>query len=381
MWFLLLCGIDVLQRNDFDALQGKKVGLITNHTGRTIAGEQTVDVIFKAKGVQLKAIFSPEHGLRGAVDESVDDTKDTVTGLPVYSLYNLKEKGEARYKPDKEQLKGLDVLVFDIQDVGARFYTYTGTMGYCMEAAAEMGIKFIVLDRPNPIGGLRVAGPVSEPGFKGLTAYFPMPTQHGMTAGELAQMYKGELKLKLDLQVIWCDTWTRNQYWDQTGLVWTNPSPNMRSVTQAMLYPGICYVEATNISVGRGTDTPFEVVGAPYIDGRELANELNAAQMPGVSFYPIEFTPKDSKFKGEKCKGVSIIVTDRSKLDAVQVGMRLAALLKEYKEWESDKLVRLVHNQKAVNTLFDKGYDAARSEWLPDLAKFMTMRKKYLHYK
>ncbi|MFW5697206.1 MAG: exo-beta-N-acetylmuramidase NamZ domain-containing protein, partial [Fimbriimonadaceae bacterium] len=254
----VLCGIDVLEENSFDTLSGRNVGLITNHTGRTIDGRYTADVLHEAENVNLVALFAPEHGIRGELDEeNIGDLTDPDTGLPIYSLYN--RASENRFRPSDEQLEGIDTLVFDIQDIGARFYTYVGTMGYAMEAAAENGLKFVVLDRPNPINGVDVEGPVADEDYLGLTAFQPMPTRHGMTAGELALMFKDDLNLDLDLEVVWCENWKRDMYWDETGLTWVNPSPNMRTFTQALLYPGIALVEGTPISVGRGTDTPFEL--------------------------------------------------------------------------------------------------------------------------
>jgi len=377
----VLCGIDVLERNKFDILQGQRIAIITNHTGTTADGRHLVDVLMATPGVKIVALFAPEHGIRGDVDVAVSDSKDAKTGLPIYSLYNLQEKGDARYKPKPEQLQGIDTIVFDIQDIGTRFYTYTSTMGYAMEAARDLKLRFVVLDRPNPIGGVSVEGPVAEPSFKGHTGFFPLPLRHGMTAGELARLYNGELDLGLDLTVVWAQGWRRSMWWDATGLVWTNPSPNMRSVNQATLYPGIGLIEATNISVGRGTDTPFEWIGAPYIDGRKLADAMNRKGLPGIRFYPVAFTPKESKFKGERCQGVNFIVTDREALTPVRVGCELAyELQQQCPEWQGTAVVNLMHHRAAAEAARTKGYEGVSALTSPDLKKFMSVRTRYLHY-
>jgi uncharacterized protein YbbC (DUF1343 family) len=261
----VLTGIDVLVRDNFRQLAGRKVGLITNHTGRSRDGQTTVKLLHKAEGVELAALFSPEHGFEG----KIGDARDQATGLKVFSLY-----GETR-KPTPAMLESIDTLVFDIQDIGTRFYTYVSTMGEAMQAAAEQKMRFVVLDRPNPIGGLAVAGPMLDPGKESFVGVHRLPGRHCMTIGELARLFKAELKLDLELEVIACEGWRRADAWDATGLTWVNPSPNMRSLTQAFLYPGIGLLETTNLSVGRGTDTPFEVIGAPWLDGQKLAAEMN----------------------------------------------------------------------------------------------------------
>src|SRR5262245_35759074 len=305
----VLTGIDVLERDNFKQLQGRRIGLITNHTGRDREGRSTIDVLATAKGLQLVALFSPEHGLRGLEDHPVADAKDEKTGLPVYSLYD-----KDRRRPTAEMLKGIDTLVFDIQDVGTRFYTYVTTCGYDAEEAAENKIKFVVLDRPNPINGYDIEGPVAEaeltaqPSYS-FTSYHSIPVRYGMTIGELAQLFNTERKINADLTVIKMEGWRRADYYDGTTLAWVNPSPNMRSLNAAVLYPGIGLLETTNISVGRGTDTPFEVIGAPWIDGRKLSEALNRAGLAGVRFVPVVFTPTSSKFAGEECGGVNIVVT------------------------------------------------------------------------
>src|SRR5205085_4736893 len=284
----VLNGIDVLERDGFKELQGLRVGLITNHTGRDRAGRQTIDVLREAPGVKLAALFSPEHGIRGQADEKVSDTVDEKTRLPIYSLY-----GETR-RPKAEQLKNLDALVYDIQDVGARFYTYISTLGYALEESAKARIPVFVLDRPNPINGVDVEGPVADADKLSFTAYHTIPVRHGMTVGELARLYNDDKKLGADVRVIQMENWRRAMWFDSTNLNWTNPSPNMRSLTEAALYPGIGLLETTNVSVGRGTDTPFEVIGAPWLDGQKLASYLNARRISGVRFIPVRFKPNTS---------------------------------------------------------------------------------------
>src|SRR5581483_4665277 len=280
------CGIDVLQRDSFAPLRGRSVGLITNHTGLNRKGMATADLLRAAPEVRLRALFGPEHGIRGALDTKISDSKDKATGLPVYSLY-----GE-RTRPTAAQLAGLDTLVFDIQDIGTRFYTYISTLGLCLEAAAEHSLRFVVLDRPNPLGGLDVEGPLADPDQLSFTAYHPIPIRHGLTVGEMARLFQAEKRIGADLHVVPVEGWRRADFWDATNLTWVNPSPNMRSLTGALLYPGIGLLETTNVSVGRGTDTPFEIIGAPWLDGRLLAAELNARDLPGVRFVPVRFTPK-----------------------------------------------------------------------------------------
>jgi uncharacterized protein YbbC (DUF1343 family)/CubicO group peptidase (beta-lactamase class C family) len=374
----VLTGIDVLKRDNFKQLAGRKIGLITNHTGRSRDGESTVGLLHDAKNLQLVTLFSPEHGFEGKLDISkIGDTKDAATGLKVYSLY-----GETR-KPTAAMLAEIDTLVFDIQDIGARFYTYISTMGEAMQACAEHGKRFVVLDRPNPIGGVAVAGPMLDAGKESFVGFHRLPVRHGMTIGELARLFQDELKLKLDLQVIPCEGWRREDAFDATGLTWINPSPNMRSLTQAFLYPGIGLLETTNLSVGRGTDTPFEVIGAPWLDGRKLAAELSTRGLPGVSFVPIEFAPASSKFAKEKCGGINILITDRNRFEPLRLGFEIATALRtQYPEkWDAKGYARLLGNDKTLQALL-AGKSAAE---LTEVARegvneFIRRRAKYLLY-
>lgn len=380
--FQTLNGIDVLKRDGFALLKGKRVGLITNHTGRDRDGNPTIDVLFKAPDVKLVALFSPEHGIRGALDqEKITNSTDEKTGLPVFSLY-----GETR-KPTAEMLKDIDVLVFDIQDIGARFYTYISTMGLALEEAAKNGKTFVVLDRVNPINGSNVEGPLADGDKLSFIAHHQIPVRHGMTVGELAQLFNKERNViwngGADLQIVRVENWRRSQYFDETGLAWINPSPNMRSLTEATLYPGVCLLEPTNVSVGRGTDTPFEQIGAPWIDGRKLAEALNSANLPGVRFVPVRFTPKASVHKDAECGGVNIIITDRSRFDSVLMGMEMAVQLKKLfgKDFAVDRFNRLLVSQKIYDA-FRSGSDARalRQMWESDLEGFKAIRQRYLLY-
>ena len=371
----VLNGADVLRQRIGILPKGAKVGLITNHTGHDRHRRSTLDYLQASKEVELTALFSPEHGLYGKLDAKFGDGTDAKFGLKIYSLY-----GKNR-KPVPDQLAGLDALVFDIQDIGCRFYTYISTMGLAMEAAAEAGVKFIVLDRVNPIGGATVAGPVRL-GPSQFIAYHDIPMQHGMTAGELARMINTERDLGVELQIVKIEGWKRSQLFDTTGQPWTNPSPNMRNFTQALLYPGIGLLE-TAMSVGRGTDTPFEVIGAPYIDDVKLANRLNALGQPGVRFIPIRFTPDYSVHKDKPCGGVNIIVTDRHKLRAVPLGIDIARVLHKLypKSFPLAKVGRLLCHPPPLEAL-DQGKTLAHIEALSKtgLAKFTPRRAKYLLY-
>lgn len=314
-------GVDVLREEGFRRLSGQRVGLLTNRTGRARDGTPTIDLLAGAPGVELAALFSPEHGIRGELDGPVPSGRDARTGLPVHSLY-----GETR-RPTEAMLRGLDTVVVDLQDAGARFYTYATTMAYVLEAAARHGLRVVVLDRPNPIGGREVEGPRLDAESLGFTGYFPSPVRHGLTLGELARLFNGEREIGAALEVVPMRGWTRDHWFDETGLAWVDPSPNLRNLHQATLYPGIGAIEGANLSVGRGTDTPFEQIGAPWIDGPALARELDRAGLPGLRVYPVSFTPEGSRFAGELCHGVFFLVTDRDALRPVRLGLEVAAAL------------------------------------------------------
>jgi uncharacterized protein YbbC (DUF1343 family)/CubicO group peptidase (beta-lactamase class C family) len=372
------CGVDVLARRGFRELRDKRVGLVTNHTGRTKTGVSTIDLLFAAPGVELVALFSPEHGIRGAVDTEVLDAKDDKTGLPIFSLY-----GKTR-KPNAEALAGVEVLVYDIQDIGTRYYTYISTLGLLLEAAKENHIPLIVLDRPNPIGGVVVTGPVRDPDFASFIAHHALPVRHGMTVGELARLFNAERSIGADLTVIPAEGWRRADTFDRSGLEWVNPSPNMRSLTEALLYPGVGLLEACNLATGRGTDTPFEVLGAPWIDDRAFAKALNEAGLPGVRFIPVRFTPKERQFKGQECKGVQIAITDWATFEPVDLGITLAITLKNLypRQWEPAGFLKMLADRDSYEALLAGGDLAAiRSTWSAELAEFLKVRAKYLIYK
>ena len=373
----VLTGIDVLERDGFKQLSGMRIGLVTNHTGRNREGRQTIDVLNKAPGVKLVALFSPEHGIRGQADDKISDSKDEATGLPIYSLY-----GESR-RPKTEQLKDLDALVYDIQDVGVRFYTYISTLGYIMEEAAKAKLPVFVLDRPNPIGGLDVDGPTADGDKLSFTSYHTIPTRHGLTIGELGQLFNRQRNIGADLRVIKMEGWRRTMWFDETNLTWINPSPNMRSLTEATLYPGVGLLETTNVSVGRGTDTPFEIVGAPWIQGDKLADLLNQRAIPGVRFVPVRFTPNASVFKNQQCGGVNIIITDRGQFRPLLTGIEMAlALRKLYpNDWTVDKYLRLLVNADTLERI--KRGETAReivNSWNNSLQEFRRARAEVLLY-
>jgi len=373
----VLTGIDVLERDNFKPLAGMRIGLVTNHTGRNREGRQTIDVLNKAPGVKLVALFSPEHGIRGLVDDKFGDSKDDATGLPIYSLYS-----ESR-RPKPEQLKDLDALVYDIQDVGARFYTYISTLGNVMEEAARIKLPVFVLDRPNPIGGVDVEGPIADSDKLSFTSYHMIPTRHGLTIGELAQLFNKQRNIGADLRVIKMEGWRRSMWFDETNLMWVNPSPNMRSLTEATLYPGVGLLETTNVSVGRGTDTPFEVVGAPWIQGDRLAEYLNQRGIPAVRFVPLRFTPNASVFKDQQCGGVNIIITDRALFRPLVTGIEMAlALRKLYpNDWQVDKYLRLLVNADTLERV-KRGESAKEivDSWNAGLQEFRRARAEILLY-
>ncbi|MEE4218515.1 MAG: DUF1343 domain-containing protein [Xanthomonadales bacterium] len=374
----VMSGIDVLVRDGFRQLEGRRVGLITNQTGLDGKGLTTASRLHEAPAVRLVTLFSPEHGLHGMLDVPViGDGQDEATGVRVYSLY-----GETR-KPLAPMLEGIDTLVFDIQDIGTRFYTYISTLGLAMQSAADAGVRFVVLDRPNPINGVAVDGPLTDEGRESFTAFHSLPVRHGMTVGELALMFRGELGLELDLEVIQLENWTRSSYFDATGLRWVNPSPNMRSLAQALLYPGIGLLETTNLSVGRGTDTPFELVGAPWLDGGALALEMNRAGLPGVRFIPVEFIPVTSKFQGERCGGVNILVVDRAVFEPVRTGLEMARQLWRLypATWDIEAFDRLLVSKTTLDAL-RAGQDipSIQAAYRDGLDEFARRRADFLLY-
>ena len=374
----VLAGIDVLRAEGFKSLAGRRVGLVTNHTGRARDGAATIDLLASAPNVTVVSLFSPEHGIRGVLDAKIASSVDERTKLPIHSLYG------ATNRPTTEMLAGIDTVVIDLQDIGTRFYTYMTTLAYVLEEAAARKIKVVVLDRPNPIGGVQIEGPSLDASAVGFTGYFPqMPIRHSLTMGELARLFNTERKIGADLTVVAMRNWRRDAWFDETGLAWINPSPNMRTLYAAALYPGIGAFEGENLSVGRGTDTPFEHVGAPWIDGSRLADAMNARQIPGVRFYPVTFTPASSKFAGEECRGIFIVITDRAALRPVRVGVELAsALVKLFPgKFEIDLAARLFGSTAGLDRL-KAGDDpaAVASSWGVAESRWRLLRAKYLLY-
>ncbi len=377
----VLTGLDNLEKQNFVILEGKRVAIITNHSSINSKGINAVDVLHKSSKVNLVAIFSPEHGLRGKEEGGllIKNSNDPVTGLPIFSLYGKTKR------PTAEMLKGINTLVFDIQDVGVRFYTYLTTMGYAMEEASKLGIEFIVLDRPNPIGGHIVEGPILQEDIKAFTAYFPVPARHGLTAGEMALLHKDSKKLNLNLSVVKMENWTRKTWFDETKLSWLNPSPNLRELNAEILYPGLGCFEATNVSVGRGTKNPFLWFGAPWMKAKKIAKKLSKADLPGLSFKYEEKTPEYNMYEGKLCKGISVEIMDRNKVKALDLFVYSVYYLKKYnsKDFEIrekgirrmigyDKFLKLFNNKtkpKKIIADFEKNNTDYRKN-----------RKKYLLY-
>jgi uncharacterized protein YbbC (DUF1343 family) len=370
-------GIDILEDQNFAPLQGKRVGLITNQTGVDSRGRRTIDVLASAPGIKPAALFSPEHGIGANWNAPVADSTDPATGLRIYSLY-----GDVR-RPTEAMLRNIDVLVFDIQDAGVRFYTYITTMAYCMETAKALGISFLVLDRPDPLGGDVIEGPTLDPGRTSFTGYFPMPVRYGMTMGELAKMFNAENHLGADLQVIKMEGWHRADAYDQTGLKWIPPSPNLRTVDAAFLYPGIEILQAGGVSVGRGTDSPFEFLGAPWIRKEAFAVALKRRKIPGVNFTPTRFAPSEDPYGGQVCEGVIINITDRGALGSMRLGVEIADVLNRLypTHFNLSATVTLLGSQSTVGRLeHGDPPEAIVLSWTRDLDEFRAMREKYLLY-
>ena len=370
-------GIDVLAAGGLAPLAGLRIGLLVNDASRDGSGRRTVQVLASAQGVQLVALFSPEHGLGADRDGKIASGRDSETGLPIHSLYG------AQRRPADNMLAGLDAVVVDLQDVGVRFYTYATTMGYLMEVAARRRLKVFVLDRPNPIGAAGVRGPMLDPDLRSFTGYFPMPLQHGMTLGELATMFNGELQTGADLTVIAMQGYRRDSWFDGTGLPWVNPSPNLRTVSAAVVYPGVALIEGTNVSVGRGTPVPFELVGAPWIDGPALAAYLERRGIAGVRFEPAVFTPNSDRYAGKRCQGIRIVLLDREALDAPRLGMELAVALHRLhpKMFAVKDMLALLGSRPTLAAIeADKDPAVIARRWQAGVEAFAAMRAKYLLY-
>jgi uncharacterized protein YbbC (DUF1343 family) len=370
-------GIDVLRDERFERLHGRHVGLITNASGRARDGTSTIDLLLFAPGVKLVAVFAPEHGLNADRQGSIADGRDTRTGLPIYSLY-----GDS-FVPSAASLAGIDTLVFDVQDAGTRFFTYASTMRRAMEAARDHGIRFVVLDRPNPIDGIDVAGPAQMPLTRSFVNYHAIPIRHGMTVGELATLFNADDHLGVALSVVPMRGWRRSAYGDETGLPWVSPSPNLRSVEEALLYPAVGLLEATNLSVGRGTDAPFERVGAPWINGDALAASMTAEALPGVDFASDTFTPEADRYVHQRCNGVHVTVRDRARFEPVRTGLAIARALRSLytRVWEFDKLNRLLVDAEVMKAI-DSGLPLSTvvETYRSELTAFATKREKYLLY-
>jgi uncharacterized protein YbbC (DUF1343 family)/CubicO group peptidase (beta-lactamase class C family) len=379
-------GIDVLEAHGFRELHADlkhpvRVGLVSNQTGIDGHGERTADVLAHAPGLRLTAIFSPEHGVTGKVDTTdIGNSHDEATGAPIYSVYG---DSDSKRRPTSEELSDLDVIVFDIQDIGARFYTYESTLGYFLEAAAKANKEIVVLDRPNPIGGVLVQGPIADAGRESFTSYWQTPIRHGMTLGELAKMFNGERAIGAKLTIVPMEGWMRGDWFDSTGELWVNPSPNMRNLTEATLYPGLGMIETSNISVGRGTDTPFELVGAPWVKPLELATYLNAREIAGVRFTPVEFTPDSSIYAHERCGGVRLAITERNMLDGPEMGIEVAAALQSLfpNDYKASAVDKLMVNKASMDAI-SAGEDPRRlaEQWIDGLERFEVLRAKYLIY-
>jgi len=371
-------GLDVLAAEKFAPLRGKRIGLITNHTGLDAQGRSNVDLLAHAPGLQLVALFSPEHGLAGRNNERVASSKDPATGLPVYSLY-----GETR-RPTDEMLQGIDALVFDIQDAGVRFYTYTVTMAYCMEEVAKRNMVFFVLDRPNPMGGEIIEGPMLDPDKTSFVAYYPIPVRYGLTIGELAQFFNAENHIGADLHVVAMKNWHRNYFFESTGIRWIPPSPALRTAKGSVLYPGLEILQSAGVSVGRGTPAPFEEFGAPWMSGEDVAAALNERSLPGLRFLSQPFIPIGGPYSGERCNGVGIRVADRGAVRAMRMGLEIATLLKKLypQQFDIAKLAELMGNAE-TNELLQNGATPEKiiASWSPALASYDQVRRKYFLYK
>lgn len=374
----VLTGIDVLEAEDCARLKGKRVGLITNATGVTARGKRTIDVLHESANAELVRLFTPEHGLFATMEGEVGDGLEPVTGLPVFSLYG------ATRQPTPEMLAGLDAVVFDIQDVGVRYYTYSSTLGLTMEACGAAGVEVIVLDRPNPITGLRVSGPRADADRLSFISWRPLPLAHGMTIGELGRMFNTEWGgIGCALEVVKMEGWSRAMWWEETGVPWVNPSPNMRNPTQAVLYPCVGLLEGSNLSVGRGTDEPFELFGAPWIDGRRLVGALRVAALPGLQFASITFTPEASEFAGELCSGVHVTVVDRSAFRPVEAAMAIMWHLNDlfgddFNAARGDS--RLLSNETFTALMAAEQWRDVPPSWTDDVASFLVQRAPYLLY-
>ncbi len=379
-------GCERLLTDEAERIRGRRIGLITNHSGVDTQLCATADRLHQSDLCQLVALYGPEHGIRGAAQDGakIASCADPRTGVPVHSLYG------ATREPDAAMLEGVELMLFDIQDVGARFYTYLYTMSLAMSACAKAGIPFVVLDRPNPIGGQALAGNLLDPTFASFVGLYPIPVRYGLTIGEIARLFNAEYALGAELDVVPMTGWRRTDYWDDLDLPWVPPSPNMPTIDTAVVYPGTCFFEGTNISEGRGTAKPFEQFGAPFIDGARLADELNAHNLPGVLFRPVFFEPAAGKYAGQLCAGVQLHVGDRAAFEPLLTGFSaLAAVRRLYADDFAWRVPQGgIHNfdrlagTDQIRLALDHGMPATElvASWTQDLQAFARTRQSYLAY-
>ena len=376
-------GVEVLLGDSLHLIRGKRVGLITNHSGRDRRGTSTIDLLYRAPGARLTALFGPEHGLRGVAEagESVTTTTDSATGVPIYSLY-----GQTNV-PTAEMLRDVDVLVYDIQDVGARVYTYEWTMALSADAAGKLGKKFIVLDRPDPIRGDRVEGNILEPQYRSFVGQYPVALRYGLTAGELLRYLVGTGQVTADITVVPMRGWKRSMWWEETGIPWVVPSPNLRTVDGSLLYPGTVFFEGTNATEGRGTDKPFQLIGAEWLaDAGAIANEMNALRLPGVRFDSTSRTIASSggfKFSGKTIPMIEISVTDRNAVRAVDVGVRLlrAIYARHQPQWQWRPSIERLAGTAELRQAVEQGtVDALLAKWSREASEFQERSRKYWLY-
>ncbi len=379
------CGAEILMQSDLSLLRSRGVGVVTNHTGRLPNGTHLVDTL-RTRGVRIVALFGPEHGIRGdaAAGATVDDSVDSRTGVRIYSLYGSVSK------PTPAMLKGVDIIVYDIQDVGTRYYTYISTLFLVMEAAAEQHIPVVVLDRPNPLGGIGVEGPVIQDSLRSFVGKVPVPNRYGLTCGELARMINGEgwlnSGIRADLRVIAMEGWRRDMLWPATGLAWIPPSPNLRDVDATLAYPGTCLIEGINASEGRGTSSPFLTIGAPFVDEHKLWSALTGLALPGVRFTPSRFTPQTSKYAGEECHGVTIVITDRVAFDPLMTGLSIVQSLMQLSPADVSVNSRWFNRLMGVAGVPDQlrsgiSPSSLIASWKPEQVEFSRISGKYLLYK
>lgn len=370
-------GIDALRERGFDSVRGRRVALVTNRAAIARDGVSTLDVLARAPEVDLVAVLSPEHGLEASGEGRIADSREAAHALPVYSLY-----GET-LRPTARMLQGVDVIVVDLVDVGTRYYTYMSTLHQTLLSARQFNLPVVVLDRPNPIGGLEVDGPMLDIGYENFVNHHRLPVRHGMTAGEIAELINDERAIGARIEVVEARGWQRGQLYPDTGLPWVPPSPNLRDIEATLLYPAIGLVESTNVSVGRGTDRPFHIIGAPYIDGAALLRDLRKSALPGVRFEAIDFVPEAAPHAGKTCHGVAATITDTRAFRPVRTGLAIARSLwrRNASEWHSQKLMRLVGNREVIRALFaGASLDELERRWQSELDAFRDRRAQFLRY-